>query len=79
VIINDLDIEHVAVLELEADAPLVVHADAPLTLAVAMQSLQAIARWCAHEVQRGSGIQLRELALGHGLDRAEAARAAAFE
>jgi len=37
VVIDDFDIEYVAILELETDTPLVVHPDAPLPLAITPQ------------------------------------------
>ena len=68
VVIDDLDIKHVAVLECEADTPLVVDAYAPLSFAVSLQGFQPIARRGAHEVQRGCGIELGQLAFGHCLE-----------
>jgi len=79
VVIDDFDIEHVAILESETDTPLIVHADAMLPLAITLQSLQPIARRGAQKVQCGGGVQLRQFALGNGLDGTEAARTHAFE
>ena len=44
VIIDDLDVEGVAVLPAEADAPLIVDPDTVLTLSVARELLQSISR-----------------------------------
>ena len=78
-VIDDFDIEHIAIFESETDAPLIVHADAMLPLAITLQSLQSVARRGVQKVQRGGGVQLRQLALGNGLDGTEAARTHAFE
>lgn len=43
-VIDDLDIEHVAILPSEADAPLLVDADAVLASAVALECLELIRR-----------------------------------
>jgi hypothetical protein len=53
-IINDLDIERVSVLPLEADAPLLIDPDAVLTLAIAFQRFQLIRRR-NHEIAQISG------------------------
>jgi len=79
VVIDDLDIEYVAILELETDTPLVVHPDAPLPLAITPQGFQTIARWRAKKVQRGCGIELRQFAFGHRLNRTEASRIVPFK
>lgn len=78
-VIDDFDIEHIAILESETDSPLIVHADAMLPLAITLQSLQSVARRGAQKIQRDSGLQLRQLALGNGLNGTEAARISAFE
>ena len=78
-VIDDLDIKYVAILELETDTPLVVNPDTVLPLAITTQGFQPVARRCSQEVQRGGGIQLRQLAFGHLLNCAEAAWIAAFE
>lgn len=78
-VIDDFDIEHIAILESETDSPLIVHADAMLPLAITLQSLQSVARRGAQKIQRDSGLQLRQLALGNGLNGTEAARIRAFK
>jgi hypothetical protein len=79
VVIDDLDIKHVAVLECEADTPLVIDADTPLPFAISLQGFQTITWWRAHEIQRSRCVQLCQLALGYGLNGAEASRASALE
>jgi hypothetical protein len=79
VVIDDFDIEYVAILELETNTPLVVHAYAPLTFAIPPQWFQPIARRYAQKIQRGGRIQYRQLAFGNYLNRAKAARIATFK
>jgi hypothetical protein len=68
VVIDNFDIEYVAILELETNTPLVVHPDAPLPFAISPQGFQAIARWRAKKIQRGRGVQLRQFAFGNCLN-----------
>jgi hypothetical protein len=68
VIIDDLDIEYVAILEVETNTPLVVHPDAPLPFAISPQGFQTTARWRAKKIQRGRRVQLRQFAFGNCLN-----------
>ena len=78
-IIDYLDIGHVAILELETYTPLVVYSDAPLPFAISPQGFKAIARWRAEKIQRGCCVELRQLAFGYCLNRAEAPRTATLK
>ena len=44
-IVADLDVIRVAIGESKADPPLIVHGDGVLSLAVTLQSMEAIAGW----------------------------------
>jgi hypothetical protein len=57
-IIDDLNLESVAVFPLETDAPLAVDANAVLSLAVALQRLEVIGRRNTQVFQRRSSIKL---------------------
>ena len=60
-VIDDLDIEHVAIPPSEADAPLLVDEDAVLARAIALECLELI-RWGDHQVaQIGSAIEILQL------------------
>ena len=84
-VIDDFDIEYVAILELDPffymqwNTPLVVHPDAPLPLAISPQGFQAIGRWRAKKIQRGCGVELRQFAFGNRLNRTEASWIAPFK
>jgi hypothetical protein len=59
-IIDDLDVEGIAVGEPEAYSPLIVDADAPLSGTVASQGFQAIGRRQAEVLDPRCGLQLNE-------------------
>ena len=52
----------------KANPPLIIDADTVLPSSVAFKRLKSVAWWHPHEVQRGSGIELRELAACDCLD-----------
>jgi len=79
VVIDDFDIEYVAILKFETNTPFVVHPDAPLPFAITPQGFKVIARWRTKKIQRGCGVQLRQLAFGNCLNRTEASRIAPFK
>ncbi len=66
-VIDDLNIEGIAILEARAYAPLVIDANAPLTFTASTQSLQPVSRWNAKILQCVSVIQHLQLALGSQL------------
>ena len=67
-VIDDLDIEHVAILPSEADAPLLVDADAVLAGAVALECLERV-RWGNHQIaQIRSAIEVLQLRARAALD-----------
>lgn len=60
-VIDDLDIERVAILPFEADAPLLIDADAVLASAVALECLELI-RWGDHQIaQIRSAVEVLQL------------------
>ena len=63
-IIDDLDIESVAVLEAKADAPLVVDADTPSTEPIVLQRFQTIRRRPTQILKASGCIQLRQVHVG---------------
>ena len=67
-VIDDLDIEHVAILPSEADAPLLVDADAVLAGEVALECLERV-RWGNHQIaQIRSAIEVLQLLARAALD-----------
>jgi hypothetical protein len=58
VVIDDLDVEGIAVLETEAHTPLVVDADTPLAGAITSQNLESIGRRVSQDFNRRGCIQL---------------------
>jgi hypothetical protein len=82
VVIDDLDIEYFAILELDPffymkwNTPSVAYPDAQLPLAISSQGFRAITRWRTKKIQRSCGVQLRQFAFGNCLDRTEAPRIA---
>jgi len=78
-VIDNLYIGWATVRPDKAHTPLIVDANAVLTSAIPFQGLQPIAWRGTQKLQRLRGRQLRQLALGHSLDRPEAARLPALE
>ncbi len=66
-VIDNLDVENIAVAPAEADASLVVDADAPLTSAVSCELLEPVAGRDAKKIEAGGGVKLGQLALGDAL------------
>jgi hypothetical protein len=60
VVIDDLDVEGIAVLETEAHAPLVVDADAPLAGAIAFEGFEMIGKWLAQVLRTRGVIQVTQ-------------------
>ena len=79
VVVHYLDVSRPHLTPLEAEAPLVIDADAVLTLAIALQSLQVVARRSFQEFQRLRSIELSELAHGDADEGLEATRVLALE
>jgi hypothetical protein len=71
VIIDNLDIRHVASVPDETDAPLIINPYAVLTSSVSVQSFQTISGRCRQISDLRGAIQLPELALGDALDSME--------
>lgn len=67
-VIRDFHAEGVPILPDKANTKLVVDADAVLPAAIALQGFQPMAWRNSHEVQRGGGMELGQLAPGHALD-----------
>jgi len=61
VIVDDLDVERVAVIPAEADPPLIIDSDAMLTLPISREFFQAIPRRHFEVAQRVSRVQQEEL------------------
>jgi len=59
-IINDFNVECVAILPGKTYAPLIVDSDAQLAFPVAGKPLQMIGRWNAEKVKRLGGVNLRK-------------------
>jgi len=78
-VIDNLDIGGAAIRPDKAHTPLIVDANAVLTGAIPFQGFQSIAWRGTQKLQRLRGSQLRQLALGHVLERPEAARLPALE
>jgi len=72
VIVNDLDVDCVAVAEPEADPPTVVDSDAPLAGTVASKHLEPITGWDAEILDTPGAVQHRQLSHRSFLDPAEA-------
>jgi len=78
-VIDNLDIGGVAVCPDKAHTPLIIDANAVLSGAIPFQGFQPIAWRGTQKLQRLRSSQLRQLALGHALDRPEAARLPTLE
>jgi hypothetical protein len=63
----------------ETHAPLVIYSNAPLRLPVSRELFESVAWRGTQKLQRLRGIQLRQLAFGHGKDGTKALRALAFK
>jgi len=78
-VINDLDIQRVAILKSKADAPLIVDANAPLTFSVSPQCFQPVPRRRAKVFKRRCVVDHLQLSLGNSGKCSESGGAAAFE
>jgi hypothetical protein len=67
VVVGDLDVCRTCRGPGEADAALVVDSDAVLSLAIAIQLLEAVARWNSKVVDVFGGVEDQELAVGNSL------------
>ena len=63
-VVNDLDVEGIALLPAKANAPLIVDADRVLALAVALQRLEPVAGQAGKVFKRGGSVEDLELPLG---------------
>ena len=68
-VINDLDIERIAVHETKAQAPLIVDTDAPISHSIMLQCLQFVRRRDAQIFDSDRRVQLRQPNCRTGLDR----------
>jgi hypothetical protein len=68
VIVDDLDVERVAVIPVEADPPLIIDPDAMLTLPISREFFQAIPRRHFEVAQRISRVQQEELLQGRSVN-----------
>jgi hypothetical protein len=66
-IVDDLDVESVALFPNEANSPLIINANAVLTLAVASQRFQAIARGSQQVSQRSRAMEVKQFPAGDSL------------
>jgi hypothetical protein len=78
-VINDFDVESIAVGPVEADSPLVVNADAPLSGTISVERFVAIAGGSPQKIQGGRGMQLRQFPLRDSAYGQPAARATPAE
>ena len=67
-IVDDLDVECVAVIPAEADPPLIIDPDAMLTLPISREFFEAIPRRHFEVAQRVSRVQHEELLQGRSVD-----------
>jgi hypothetical protein len=74
-IINDLNVEGVAVLPHETNPPLVIDTDTVLPLAIAFQRFESISRRRRQVLQFACSVKLPQFALGHAFDCPETADA----
>lgn len=72
VIINNLDVECVAVFETETKPPLIVDSNTVLTIAITFQNFESIARRHPQKIQRRGRIRLCQFALRSSLNRNKA-------
>jgi hypothetical protein len=80
VIVDDLDVERVAVIPVEADPPLIIDPDAMLTLPISREFFQAIPGRHFEVAQRISRVQQEELLQGRSVNILwELSRALAIE
>jgi hypothetical protein len=78
-VVDDLDIAHVAVTPAKANPELVVDPDAELPVTVASQGFQTIPRGRSQEIQGSRSMQLRELPSNHCFNSHETADAVSHE
>ena len=70
-IVNDLDIQGIAVGPAKAEAPTVVDADAVLAFAIANQRLQSVSGWDSEVLHLPGLMEIEELSPRHTLDGPE--------
>jgi hypothetical protein len=71
VIVNDFNIECLAVLPRKANPPLIVDADTVLSFAIAFQCFEAIVRWNLEIFKTSCLMQIQQLSTRDSLNRSE--------